>query len=203
MVCVLQTARMWRDNLSDRDLARAPPCWMCRYTESKVMQITEPAAPEWSYLTAEARKDGYYTDCFAVDVAAQVSLAQFIEAFYTTPLFRAERLVLRIAARAPSTDADVKTLANGASETLAAWHTELREDRQILLNAGRTKSCLMVEPVETGTRLYFGSVVVPEPAKGGKPARLGPVFDTLLGAHKVYSRLLLAAAVRRLARATP
>jgi hypothetical protein len=45
--------------------------------------------------------------------------------------------------------------------------------------------------------LRFGSVVVPVPGRGGK-LTLGPVFHSLQGAHKIYSRALLAGAVRRL-----
>jgi hypothetical protein len=162
------------------------------------MQITEPEAPEWSFLTAEAAKDGHYSDCFALDVDGAVTLEAFITAFYSTWLFRAERLVLRVAAKAPSTDQELADLARGAATRFAAWTVEARDDAQILLNAGRTKSCLMVVPTGGKTQLLFGSVVVPEPAKGNTPARLGPVFDTLLGAHKVYSRLLLGAAARKL-----
>jgi hypothetical protein len=149
-------------------------------------------------LTGDAAKDGYYTDCFAIEVAGDVTLAAFINAFYTTWLFRAERLVLRVAARVPSTDEQLRDLASGQGDQFAAWRVEARSDVQVLLNAGRTKSCLMVVPVGDKTRLMFGSVVVPEPAKGNKPPRLGPVFDTLLGAHRVYSRLLLGAAARKL-----
>ncbi|MFT6023861.1 MAG: hypothetical protein ACI9PY_001980 [Ascidiaceihabitans sp.] len=162
------------------------------------MQITEPDVPDHSFLIAEGAKDGHYTDCFAIEVDGTVTLEAYIQAFYTTLLFRAERLVLRIAARHPSTDQQVADLARGQGTQLAIWKVEKRDDTQILLNAGRTKSCLMVTQLAGKTRLIFGSVVVPEPAKGNKPPRLGPVFDTLLGAHKVYSRLLLSAAARNL-----
>ena len=162
------------------------------------MQIDMIDIPDWSFLSAEAAKDGYYTDCFATEVDAGLTLEAFINAFYTTWLFRAERLLLRVAARVPSTDEQLRDLAGGQGDGFAAWTVEARGDAQILLNAGRTKSCLMVVPKGQETTLMFGSVVVPEPAKGNKPARLGPVFDTLLGAHKVYSRLLLGAAARKL-----
>ena len=52
----------------------------------------------------------------------------------------------------------------------------------------------------TGTRLYFGSAVVPRrSARAGKPS-LGPLFSALLGFHKLYSRILLRAARSRLVR---
>ena len=54
----------------------------------------------------------------------------------------------------------------------------------------------------TGTLLYFGSAVVPLSKRGGtgRP-RMGFAFRALLGFHKAYSRVLLRAAVARLARA--
>ncbi len=51
---------------------------------------------------------------------------------------------------------------------------------------------------DTGTRLFFGSAVIPvENAKTGK-LTLGPGFRALLGFHKVYSKALLSAAKSRL-----
>jgi hypothetical protein len=54
----------------------------------------------------------------------------------------------------------------------------------------------------SGTRLYFGSAVVPVvDAKSGQPT-LGFAFRALLGFHKLYSRVLLRAARARLARSS-
>ena len=51
-----------------------------------------------------------------------------------------------------------------------------------------------------GTRLYFGSAVVPERnAKTGQ-AKYGFAFHAMLGFHRLYSRALLRSAVSRLAR---
>jgi hypothetical protein len=57
----------------------------------------------------------------------------------------------------------------------------------------------MSEPSGQGTRLYFGSAVVPLHDASGRP-HLGWVFRMLLGVHKGYSRRLLQAAARRLRR---
>ena len=57
----------------------------------------------------------------------------------------------------------------------------------------------MATPAESGngTRLYFGSAVVP--AEGSASgADIGSGFRLLLGFHKMYSRVLLKAAVARL-----
>jgi hypothetical protein len=51
-----------------------------------------------------------------------------------------------------------------------------------------------------GTRLYFGSAVVPVHSLKRGRTSLGPVFTALLGFHKLYSRVLLRAAERRLSR---
>ena len=77
---------------------------------------------------------------------------------------------------------------------------EGQDGTQILLGdfSGRTKSWLMVAPLDdTGTRLYFGSAVVPARSRDGQ-RRMGWVFHALLGFHRLYSRLLLQAACSRL-----
>jgi hypothetical protein len=55
-------------------------------------------------------------------------------------------------------------------------------------------------PDFVGTSLYFGSAVVPVRSPKTGRTRLGPVFSALLGFHKLYSRVLLRAARRRLYR---
>ena len=150
---------------------------------------------------------GAYADCYVTNVALPVSLAQLIEAFYTTGIFRIERLILGIAAGRPSTDDDVRKLAKGAADKFAAWNVENRDAKQILLAdfSGRTRSWLMVEPITQdgvdGARLYFGSAVTPIINKRSGEKRMGAGFQLLLGFHKLYSRTLLYAARARLARA--
>jgi hypothetical protein len=149
---------------------------------------------------------GAYADCYATDVAWGVSHAQYVEAFYTTALFKAERLVLRWVVAKPSTDVDAGLLAAGARDSFAAWHVEARATDQLLLRdfRSRTRSWLMVAPARDagadGTRLYFGSAVTPAPGTSSGPPALGLAFTLLLGLHKMYSRALLSAARSRLAR---
>ena len=124
-------------------------------------------------------------------------------AFYTTWLFRLERWILRFAVARPSTDEEARQLARGERAAFAAWSVEARATDQLLMCdfTGRTRSWLMVAPAAgaSGTRLYFGSAVVPvrDPKTG--ETGLGPVHGPLIGFHKVYSRMLLRAAARRLA----
>jgi hypothetical protein len=140
---------------------------------------------------------GAYTDCYATGIALAVSHAAFVAAFYTTALFKAERLVLRIFASRPSSDAQARALALGELSSFAAWSAEARAANQLLVRdfTGRTRSWLMVEPLSpSSTRLLFGSAIVPR-----RDGRLGSGFTALMGFHKIYSQLLLAGARRRLA----
>lgn len=152
-------------------------------------------------LLARYQRDGAHTDCYATEVAFAVGHADYVAAFYTTPLFKLERLILKWAVSRPSTDIQAAQLAAGSLDEFAAWRVEDRAPDQLLLTDlyGRTRSWLMVAPLaDGGTRLYFGSAVVPRvDARSGK-AGLGFGFRALLGFHKLYSLALLAAARARL-----
>ncbi|MDO9115950.1 MAG: hypothetical protein Q7U63_19400 [Polaromonas sp.] len=152
-----------------------------------------------------------YADCYVTEIAQQVSHAEYVQAFYTTPLFKVERLLLARLLSKPSTDAQASQLASGTLDSFAAWSVEERREDQLLMCdfQGRTRSWLMVIPVEAessgGTRLYFGSAVVPARAAraGTRTPGLGLSFRLLLGFHKLYSRALLSSAKSRLLRQQP
>lgn len=152
-------------------------------------------------LLQRHRVDGTFTDCYTTLLARQVALASYVAAFYTTPLFRLERLVLWLV-RLPSTDADAHALARGERDSFAAWTVEARAEHELLLCdvLGRTRSWLRVQREGDATRLYFGSAVVPrrDPATG--ELQLGRSYELLLGFHRRYSIALLGAARKRLER---
>jgi hypothetical protein len=154
-------------------------------------------------LLNASREAGAYTDCYVCEVDGAVSHAAFVEAFYTTRLFKLERFILRWFAGRPSTDADAKRLAEGGADTFAAWSVEGRTANQLLMGdfMGRTKSWLMASDAGAQTLLRFGSAVVPKASPGStaKPT-MGLAFHALLGFHRLYSRLLLGAAKARLER---
>ncbi len=160
-------------------------------------------------LLGKYLREGGYADCWVAEVSRPVSQAEYVEAFYTSPVFRLERwLLARLLAR-PSTDMQARELACGQIGAFAAWNVEARGANQLLLCdfQGRTRSWLMVAGAEgdnaAGTRLYFGSAVVALiDAKTGQ-ATMGFAFRALLGFHKLYSRVLLGAACLRLARTRP
>ena len=164
----------------------------------------EPCALPDAALLGRYAEAGAYTDCYATDVSGAVSLAQYVTAFYTTPLFKLERVILKLALQKPSTDAQAGQLAGGSINAFAAWRVEDRCENQLLMCDvfGSTRSWLMVAPVLTeggvATRLYFGSAVVPKRnAKTGRRS-LGLDFRLLLGFHKLYSVALLRSAESRL-----
>jgi hypothetical protein len=168
-----------------------------------VFSVESCPIPDGALLNNYLR-EGTYTDCYVTEICGSVSHVQYVLAFYTTSVFKLERLILKLAVSRPSTDAQAKQLAAGSIDAFAAWDVEARSDNQLLMCdvQRRTRSWLMVVPMEgssgTRTRLYFGSAVVPvKNARTGK-LTLGFVFRALLGFHRLYSVVLLSAARSRL-----
>ena len=154
--------------------------------------------PRDGLLDAYVERPGVYTDCFEVMHPLEATLEDFINAFYTTWLFRLERLVLTVPLRHWVRDSEVRALAKGQRSIFAAWRVEDRTANEILLCdlSGGTRSYLAVSPKEGGaTRLVFGSAVVP-----GQGQALSPWVERLIPAHRLYSRLLLRTAEKKLRR---
>jgi hypothetical protein len=164
--------------------------------------------PEGALLSRYTR-GRTYTDCYVAELARPASQAEFVEAFYTTFVFRLERFILRCVGR-PSTDRQARELAAGTRDSFAAWQVEDRSQDQLLLAdfTGNTRSWLMTAPVgqhpgDVRTLLYFGSAVVPRlDARTGKED-MGRPYRVLLGFHKLYSRILLRSARARLLNRPP
>ena len=154
------------------------------------MSAIAPAPLPAISLLARHRGPECYRDAFCAHVPRAVSLSEFIAAFYSSPAFTPERMLLHLIGKGASRG-DITALADGQSENFAAWSVEAREDHAILLRDFQDRTCswLCVEPVENGARLWFGSGV-------RKPQ--GLVFRALMGFHRAYSRVLLAGAVRKL-----
>ncbi|MBT8099879.1 MAG: hypothetical protein KJO82_09020 [Gammaproteobacteria bacterium] len=143
----------------------------------------------------------HYTDCFSTNLPVESSLPKFVEAFYTTPLFKAERLILKWLFSLSSTDEQARQVARGERDAFAAWNVEDRSDDQLLLIdvRERTGSWFMCVPQHESTVLYFGSVVFrTEETAAGRKMRW--TYKSMLGLHRLYSRALLSAARSRLLR---
>ena len=150
--------------------------------------VTAVLQPEHSLISEQSVLEGYVTNCFSAEVSKVVDLSDLIEAFYKTPLFRLERLVLSLAPSGRLRDTDITALSKGQVDRISVWQVEARLDTQILLSAGGAKSWLMVQPLDSGTRLYFGSVLVPRPSKvEGETPKVGWFLNSLIGARLIYS----------------
>ena len=155
-------------------------------------------------LLERYREAGAYTDCFVVEVDGAVVQSEFVRAFYTSWLFKMERVILTWAVNKPSNDREAAVLTEDNVSGFAAWSVEGRTSNQLLMcdYQKRTRSWLMTEPFDGGTRtrLYFGSAVVPLRPDGKKDRAFGMVFIALVGFHKIYARGLLLAASKNLSR---
>lgn len=152
--------------------------------------------PQEALLQRYQTEPGCYTDCFQCTVRRPISLPAFVEAFYTAPLFRAERLVLKYGLKRPSTDAQAHAMAYGEITRFAAWDLEDRSETQLLMcdMHQATRSWFMTETLDRGaTLLRFGSAVMPKAGTNGLPLPL----KVLIPLHRLYARLLLRGAVNR------
>ena len=167
------------------------------------MTIKSCALPAGALL-GSYRRNGVYTDCYVTEVPGSIALAEYVMAFYTSPVFRLERMILKWTVSRPSTDADARQVAEGLADRFAAWRVESREEQQLLLAdfTGRTRSWFMVTPLDSpggnSTALYFGSAVLPARESATGEPRLGAGFRALLGFHRLYSVVLLFAAKQHL-----
>ncbi len=146
-----------------------------------------------------------FTDCYVIQVSGHISQAMYVEAFYTSSLFKIERTLLHYLAKRPATNQDAARLASGGATHFSAWRVEEQDKEQLLLAdfTGRTRSWLMATALLDAngnpyTKLYFGSAVVPHHQAGSNTPKMGLAFNALLGFHKLYSRLLLRAAMGRI-----
>lgn len=173
-------------------------------------RLIEALAPPPTSLLQRELASGAFADAYALQRPGRVAQADWVAAFYTSPVFKLERWILACLGF-PSSDEQARSLAYGQAQAYAAWRVEARQPQQLLMRdaTGRTCSWLSVEELRAGdsavaTRLWFGSAVRPRPAAAGRAGRAGGkagfglAFHLLLGLHKAYSRALLASAARRL-----
>ena len=150
-------------------------------------------------LLQEFVDHGHYTDCFVARVRNDVTFPEYVASFYTTPLFKAERLVLKWLVFRPSTDDEARQLSRSEIHEFAAWKEHSRSDNQLVMMDFRQQTCswFMLVPQENGNLLYFGTAVMRnrETSSGRK---MPWIHRSLLGFHRLYSRALLQAAARRL-----
>jgi hypothetical protein len=146
---------------------------------------------------------GHYRDCFSVTVDAEVTLEDFVFAFYTSWAFKMERFILRLLLGAPSSDADARGVAQGTEAAFAVWRVGDRNASQLLMcdRYESTRSWFRVEPLGGGhTRLQFGTGIAAMPARITGSLNMSRGFRLLGSFHVLYSKVLLRAAAVRAAK---
>src|ERR1700722_12630848 len=102
----------------------------------RVDRVRQEAAPEDALLMTyrggvHPERWGRYGDSFSVRIDGAVNLADFVFAFYTTPVFRIERWMLRAFIGVPSSDAGARALADGSAASFCAWYVGDRTATQL------------------------------------------------------------------------
>eukprot|EP00123_Amoebidium_parasiticum_P021633 comp70918_c0_seq1/m.48123 comp70918_c0_seq1/g.48123 ORF comp70918_c0_seq1/g.48123 comp70918_c0_seq1/m.48123 type:complete len:227 (-) comp70918_c0_seq1:452-1132(-) len=194
------------------------------YTSS-VIQLAR--APTRSLLQRRVAKYGIYGDAFAVrasvggrlgTAAPEEVLKLYMDSFFTSPVFKLERFILRLARQGrPVTDSDIRSyeyekgdavqvftvVETTHTEALFCWDEKLHGYTWFAVQRAGQQPALTEEVgVSEGSGevvLLFGSAL-----KGGGADEVNGAMSlfwrTALAFHVAYSRLLLAAALRRFER---
>ena len=135
-------------------------------------------------LHARYATEDAYTDCYSTVIGRKVTHAEFVEAFYTTWLFKLERWILGWSVKKPSTDAEARQIARGEIEYFAAWTLEARAPDQLLMCdfLGATRSWFMVVAEGTSTR---------------RGCARSPLTSTRIGHSNAYGRTSSRSLLRR------
>ncbi len=171
------------------------------FTVIEAMPLPEQSKLDICHKKLGIKIPDVHTDCFSLSIRKKVPIEEFVEAFYTSWLFKVERLILGIVVGKPSTDKQAYELSVGQRVQFSAWNLEYQDENQVVLAdfMGKTKSWLMVENWgNASTRLFFGSAVMPRYNADGSLGKPSLFFRLLSGFHMLYSRSLLWAASRNL-----
>ncbi|GAA6208971.1 hypothetical protein NBRC116601_22640 [Cognatishimia sp. WU-CL00825] len=162
--------------------------------------ITAGPLPAKAFLKTLESDPQNYVDCYATRIGKPVSLEELISALFNTLPFRIERHILRVFARQSTADKEVADLAKGTANHFAMWQVLQRNETQVLMRVGPgpIHTWMMVKTDGAGTDLFFGSAVTTRRGKDGKAKGKGVLFWSLHWFHKLYSRVLLGSARRRL-----
>jgi hypothetical protein len=85
---------------------------------SNAVPLTHPCEVPPNSLLRIYKDGSGFADCYVTEVPGAVTQETFIEAFYTSPLFKLERTMLHYLASRPATDAEAKQLAGGKAKIL-------------------------------------------------------------------------------------
>jgi len=171
------------------------------FTSIESMPLPEQSKLDSCHKEPGAKIRDVHTDCFSLSIRKTISIEDYVEAFYTSWLFKVERVILGFVVAKPSTDTQASELSMGKREQFSAWNLEYRDESQVVLAdfMGKTKSWLMIQNKgEACTQLFFGSAVMPRYNSDGSLGKPSLFFRLMGGFHILYSRSLLWAASRNL-----
>ncbi|MEP3196313.1 MAG: hypothetical protein ABJO57_00450 [Lentilitoribacter sp.] len=153
------------------------------------MSIQMGAIPDGGLLARYDAVNHAYTDCFKTEVDQNISFEDYARAFFNSPVFKLERIIIALTTGKKTSEQSVDDLISGRADDFAVWQVEDRADNQILMKVGdgQIRTWLMSEQNEGRTLFYFGSAILPFNEKGDK----GFLFHALSGFHKLYARILL------------
>ena len=77
------------------------------------MSAVQPCEVPPNSLLSAYQEGAGFADCYVTEVPGTVTQAAFVQAFYTSPLFKVERTLLKYLAARPATDADAGQLSEG------------------------------------------------------------------------------------------
>jgi hypothetical protein len=142
---------------------------------------------------------GGYADIFHARLSKPATLSELLTAFYTCPVFKIERMILRIILGKGSTDDQARALAKGERTQFAAWDVAQRNETQMLMRdyKGMTLSWFMIEEDDPHI-IYFGTAIVAAKGASPKSPKIPLLFSSTLWFHKAYSRALLWSTQRQL-----
>lgn len=162
--------------------------------------IQSGTLPSTSLIYEYETVKGGYCDCYYVDTKGDADLQNYVTVFFGTWVFRLELKLLSMLGLNRDSPDQVRLLAEDRVKTLAAWKVESRTSSDLLLavGTGPIRTWLRIEArSENMVRLYFGSALLPLGTdRHGRP-RLDVMSVILLPFHKLYSRILLRAALKK------
>jgi hypothetical protein len=151
-----------------------------------------PQGPAAHTLLAKHTPDKY-SDCFTITVPSRISLQQYVQAFFTCPVFRVERMLLPVA----TSDSEAEAISRGTSGRFGVWSVLERTDDELLATWSVDGYSMhgatwfrVIEVPGDATRLEFGSSVTPSEGLWLLP---------MMWFHVWYSRVLLRCTANNLA----
>ncbi|MTI09151.1 hypothetical protein [Curvivirga aplysinae] len=166
-------------------------------------EVKETAIPLNSFMNFYHESPGHHADAFVGQIDGIVTLEDYILAFFDSPIFRIERSILSLFLLRRIKQSEIKELASGRSQQFALWKTKKRNEEELLLEVGdsQIRTWFHTEQEQSNkTKLYFGSAIVPDTTSKNAKEGIGFTFRFFMGFHKLYSRILLQSALKKLKR---